>query len=65
MLSWMVGIYYFRDYILNMSGIIKKGITSVASKNGDNQKTFRNFTPKNLNSIINYDQTVATRGKFI
>ena len=28
-------------------------------------KTFKNLTPKNLISRINYDQTAATQGKFI
>ena len=49
-----------------MSDSIKTEIISVASKNGDYiKKTFKNLTPKNLNSRINYGQTAATQGKFI
>ena len=34
-LSRMVGVYYFWEYIVNMSDSIKTGIIFVASKNGD------------------------------
>ena len=62
----MVGVYYSWEYTVNMSDSIKTGIISVERKNGDYiKKTFKNLTPKNLNSRINYDQTAATQGKFI
>ena len=59
----MVGVYYSWEYIVNMRDSIKTGIISVASKDGE--KVFKNLTPKNLNSSINYDQTAATQRKFI
>ena len=62
----MVGVYFSWKYTVNMSDSIKTEIISVASKNGDYiKKTFKNLTPKNLNSRINYGQTAATQGKFI
>ena len=53
-------------YIVNKSDSIKTGIISVVSKNGDYiKKTFKNLTLKNLNSRINYNQTVPTQGKLM
>ena len=54
----MVGVYYSWEYTVNMSDSVKTGIISVGSKNEDYiKKHFKNLTPKNLNSRINYDQT--------
>ena len=57
----MVGVDYSWEYIVNMSDSIKTGTISVASKNGDYIKIFKNLTPKNLNSRINCDKTAATQ----
>ena len=54
------------SYIVNMSGSIKIGIISIASKNGDHIKNYLKIShQENVNSTITYDQTAAIQRKFI